>query len=108
MTTIFTCPACEEKLCEIVELIPGYAIDPKYDSDYLFVAGQRPCLEAKDIKIVFTAKCPDCGHCEKLCGEQQTRLQSCPPPGYESWQAYWVCDKKVLPRQWLETLLRRD
>ena len=43
-----------------VDLIPGYAINPKYDSRCIYITERRN-LKAEDIEIIFVAKCPKCG-----------------------------------------------
>lgn len=85
------------------DLVPGYAIDPKYiDSCCRW---SRQLLTAEQVEIVFVAKCPKCGLCEQLTVEQQAKLKSAIPPGYESWNQFWAAEKKVLPRKWLRTTL---
>lgn len=64
MTTPYKCSACKA-----IELVPGYAIDPKTGDPRPWIAcreSPRILQNAESLDIIVVAKCPGCGHSEGL------------------------------------------
>lgn len=74
------CPWC------FTDMIPGYAIDPKYNDSCCRISwNDPPRLKFEDIDIVMVLKCPKCGNSEEIPQD----IFKEPPPGFSSWNQYW-------------------